>query len=443
MATHRDPDRARRWRGSRRAGRHLLRHWRRVRAWLRARHVACVVMVATAVLFAGTGVAAAYFSTAGSGTGSATTGTLNAPTGVSGAQTAGTGNVSVSWTAPAGTPGAAGYYVLRTDSAHTVSPVCASGPASPIATVGCVDHSVPLGTYTYTVVSVYRTWTSRSAPSAAVDVVASPQPVTITSTPATPTFGGTYTVVASGGGSGNPITFSGTAGVCTVGTPTTATSATVSFVGAGSCTLTASQAGSAYYQPGSATQSFTVAKATQTITFTSSAPTKATVGGATYTPTATSTSGTAVTLSVDAASSAVCAMNGSGVVSFTGAGTCTIDASVAASANYSAATSTQSFTVSPGTVSAPTITSVAPNDLPSGATTLVTISGTGFQPGVILSLDDPNYTMSPVTYVSPTKITVQITDTYTGNSGTHAAALTVTNPDGGTATKSKAIDNKG
>lgn len=349
MAMHRDSDRARRWRGSRRAGRHLLRHWRRLRAWLRGRDVACVVMVATAVVFAGTGVAAAYFSTAGSGTGTATTGTLNPPTSVSGAQSAGTGNVTVSWTAPTGTPAATGYYVLRTDSSNAAAPACASSPASPITAVTCVDHSVPLGAYSYTVVAVYRTWTSTSAPSASVNVVASAQSVTITSTPATPTFGGTYTVVASGGGSDNAITFSGTAGVCTTGAPTTATSATVSFVGAGSCTLTASQAGSTYYLPGSGTQSFTVAKAAQTITF-SAAPTNATVGGATYTPTATSTSGTAVTLSVDAASSAVCAMNGSGIVSFTGAGTCTIDASVAASANYSAATATQSFTVAQGTV---------------------------------------------------------------------------------------------
>jgi hypothetical protein len=63
----------------------------------------------------------------------------------------------------------------------------------------------------------------------------------------------------------------------------------------------------------------------QTITFTSSAPTSATVGGPTYHVTAAASSRLPVTFTIDASSSAVCAISGS-TVSFVAAGTCTIDA---------------------------------------------------------------------------------------------------------------------
>jgi hypothetical protein len=124
----------------------------------------------------------------------------------------------------------------------------------------------------------------------------------------------------------------------------------VSFTGAGTCTLDANQAGNATYAAApQVTQSFTVsaaAKTPQTVSFTSTAPTSATVGGATYTPTATATSGLPVTITVATASASVCSIS-AGVVSFTGAGTCTLDANQAGNATYAAAPQvTQSFTVS-------------------------------------------------------------------------------------------------
>ena len=82
-------------------------------------------------------------------------------------------------------------------------------------------------------------------------------------------------------------------------------------------------------------------KSNQTITFTSTAPGNATVGGATYTPTATASSGLAVTITVDASSAAVCSINGGGVVSFTGSGTCTLDANQAGSNTFNAAPQVQ------------------------------------------------------------------------------------------------------
>jgi hypothetical protein len=77
----------------------------------------------------------------------------------------------------------------------------------------------------------------------------------------------------------------------------------------------------------------TVTPATQTITFTSTAPATATVGGS-YQPAATASSGVDVTFSIDAASDAgVCSIS-SGTVSFTGAGSCVLDADQPGNTNY-------------------------------------------------------------------------------------------------------------
>jgi len=72
--------------------------------------------------------------------------------------------------------------------------------------------------------------------------------------PTNATVGGPgYAVSATGGGSGNPVTFqSDTSSVCTV------SGSTVSFVGVGTCTVEADQAGNADYLAGSKTQSFSV-----------------------------------------------------------------------------------------------------------------------------------------------------------------------------------------
>lgn len=69
--------------------------------------------------------------------------------------------------------------------------------------------------------------------------------ITLTSiAPTNATYGGTYTVTATGGASGNPVTFSVVAmSVCTV------TGSAVTFTGVGICTIDANQAGNAHYLP--------------------------------------------------------------------------------------------------------------------------------------------------------------------------------------------------
>ncbi len=77
----------------------------------------------------------------------------------------------------------------------------------------------------------------------------------------------------------------------------------------------------------------------QTISFTSVAPSTAVYHG-TYTPTGTATSGLPVTFTIDGTTSSICSISGS-VVSFTGVGTCTIDANQAGNTTYRAAPQVQ------------------------------------------------------------------------------------------------------
>jgi hypothetical protein len=130
----------------------------------------------------------------------------------------------------------------------------------------------------------------------------------------------------------------------------------VSFQSVGTCVVDFDQAGNADYSAApEVQQSFAVGQGAQTVSFTSTAPTGATIDGATYTPTATATSGLTVAITVDASASAVCAIS-SGVVSFTGVGTCVLDANQAGNTDYLAAPQVQqSFAVAGVVPGAPTI----------------------------------------------------------------------------------------
>ena len=198
-----------------------------------------------------------------------------------------------------------------------------------------------------------------------ITVGAGSQSISFTA-PATGTVGGSATLTATGGGSGNPVIFSvdasSGAGVCTVsGT----NGATVTYAGAGSCVIDANQAGNANYLAApQVQQTITVGKASQSISFT--APATGTVG-ASATLTATGGgSGNPVVFSVDASSGAgVCTVSGTNgsTVSYTAAGSCVIDASQAGNANYLAAPQlTQTITVNQApafVIDSPPLTAVA------------------------------------------------------------------------------------
>ena len=167
------------------------------------------------------------------------------------------------------------------------------------------------------------------------------QTVTFTSTaPGSATVGGAYTVTATATSNLTVAILSTTTGVCTV------SGSTVTFVVAGTCTIAADQAGDAAYAAAlQVTQSFTVSKVAQSISFTSTAPASAMLGDAPYTVAASATSALAVTFTSTTPS--VCTVSGT-TVSYVAAGTCTVNADQAGNATYAAATQgTQSFLVTP------------------------------------------------------------------------------------------------
>jgi hypothetical protein len=142
-----------------------------------------------------------------------------------------------------------------------------------------------------------------------------------------------FSVSATGGGSGNDVTFAAS-GNCTVA------GSTVHITGGGSCTITASQAGNDNYSAApDVPQTFTIAKANQTIIF--GALTGKTFGDPDFSVSATASS----TLAVSFAASGNCTVVGS-TVQLTGAGSCTITAQQGGDGNYNAASDVpQSFTI--------------------------------------------------------------------------------------------------
>ncbi len=190
--------------------------------------------------------------------------------------------------------------------------------------------------------------TSHSVPLTLIVPQLATQTITFTSTPPNPAAAGsTYALTATGGTSANPVTFSAdsaSAGICTV------SAATVHFIGAGTCLIDANQAGDANdLAAAQVQQSVVVTRGSQSISFSSTAPSNPTVGGTTYTAAASASSGLPVALTIDDSASGVCSIASGGVVSFTGIGTCVIDANRAANSNYSAATQVQqSFSVGQG-----------------------------------------------------------------------------------------------
>ncbi len=133
--------------------------------------------------------------------------------------------------------------------------------------------------------------------------------------------------VSASASSGLPVTFSAT-GACTV------TSATVHITGAGSCTVTASQPGDAdtWNAAEDVSQTFTIARAPQSITVGTTEPKH--FGDADFELTATATSHLAVALAVTSGPCTLSAATSPANVHITGAGTCVITASQGGDSNY-------------------------------------------------------------------------------------------------------------
>jgi hypothetical protein len=206
-----------------------------------------------------------------------------------------------------------------------------------------------------------------------------PQAITFTdSLPSSANYsaGLAYTLSATGGGSGNPVTFSLVSG------PATVVGSTLTITAPGTVVIAANQAGNATYAAApQATQSITIKSAPQTITFT--AITATLYAGTQITLSATASSGLPVTLT--SVSPTVCTVSGATASLLTG-GTCYLHASQAGNADYAAA---------------PTVTQDPTVHFVSQTITFPAITGTHYALGQVT----PTATASsglPITYTSMT-----------------------------------------
>jgi hypothetical protein len=211
--------------------------------------------------------------------------------------------------------------VVRTDSV----------PASPSATTLTFTGYGGVGPHTVKA-TVKDTKNATASLTTAVTVIKADQTITFGAL-ADATFNDADFPVSATASSGLTVSFAAT-GSCTV------TGASVHITGAGSCTVQASQAGDDNYNPApNVDQSFTIAKANQTITF--GALAGKTFNDADFTVSATASSG----LSVSFSATGSCTVTGVSV-HITGAGSCTVQASQAGNDNYNAAPNVdQAFTI--------------------------------------------------------------------------------------------------
>jgi hypothetical protein len=229
------------------------------------------------------------------------------------------------------------------------------------------------------------------------------------------TFGDADFTVSGTASSGLPVSFVA-ADNCTV------SGNLVHLTGAGSCTITASQAGNATYaRAPDVSQTFGIARASQTISF-AALPNK-TYGDPDFTVSATASSG----LPASFAAAGNCAVAGS-TVHLTSAGSCTITASQGGNANYNAAADVpRSFTINAASSGTPlSITS-------STEGTLSFSTGAWVNGGWHVKLSTAN--SSPVTIQVTGNVTLPVTCPSGGGAGgtiTVPVSKTVTIPAGST-----------
>jgi sugar lactone lactonase YvrE len=250
------------------------------------------------------------------------------------------------------------------NSIFTVAATASSGLAVTFASAGScgnsgANYTMISGTGNCSVIAT-QAGNSMYAPaqvSETVTAVPLTQAITFT-TPAPPTAksGDSFTVAATGGASGNPVTFTvGAGSVCTLsGATYTMTSDT------GTCSVIANQADNSNYAAApqvteTVTAVKTVKKVAPTVTFTG-APANATYLS-TFTVATTQNSG--VTPVITSTTGTICSVSGEIVTMKKGTGICTVKASWATN-DYYLATSLEQSTTATSLGTTTTITSAVP-----------------------------------------------------------------------------------
>ncbi|MFZ0822537.1 MAG: Ig-like domain repeat protein [Terriglobales bacterium] len=164
------------------------------------------------------------------------------------------------------------------------------------------------------------------------------QAITFTqNAPASAVYNSSFTVAATGGASGNPVSIAGS-GACSGSGAGTANITMTS--GTGTCTVTASQTGNSNYSAGSGTETTNATPLSQSITFPTPAPPTSKIGDSFTVVADGGVSGTPVTFGVGPSS--VCTITATGPDSATykmtsSYGDCFVLANQAGNSNYAAA----------------------------------------------------------------------------------------------------------
>jgi hypothetical protein len=321
---------------------------------------------------------------------------------------------TITFTSTAPNPGVAGTTYTPTATASSGLPVAFSVGGTGCTFGGGLVHFTAAGTC---LVNADQAGGGNYLPAVQKQqsiMVKLPQTITFTSTPPTsPPIGGTYTPTATAT-SALAVTFAlgtGSTGCKLVG-------GLVTFTGAGTCVIKASQPGNGTYVAAPVVQQSIAVKRAQTISFTTAVPNPG-VAGKTYRPLATATSGLPVTMTLDGASTG-CSLS-AGTLTFTGAGTCIVDANQAGNATWAPATQVQqSITVKlPQTIS---FTSAIPSPANVGGTYTPTANATSGLPVVFgLGPTSTACSLSAGVVTFTKKGTCVITANQPGN-GTYIAA---------------------
>ncbi|MEY4227669.1 MAG: hypothetical protein RLZ84_261, partial [Actinomycetota bacterium] len=192
----------------------------------------------------------------------------------------------------------------------------------------------PTNAGTYSVTATINERNFRGTSTATLTVAKAAQDALSVVNSATATYGDSVTLFANGGSGNGALSYAKVSGPCTVDAVTGALATT----GVGSCVVRATRdASNNYNSVTSANKTIEIAKASQTVTFTSAVPSSPTTND-TYTPTAASTANLTVSIVVTTGEGSVCTRSG-GVITFVGSGTCEITASQAGNSLYEAAIS--------------------------------------------------------------------------------------------------------